>query len=240
MTDNELKVKKQKERSTPYPSITLKDAIVYIEALKKALGKGPYSRESIAQALGHDKLSGPAARKVAALGHYGLVNRNGDVYTMSQLAEDILHPITDEQKIAAIVKAAISPALFTKLIHQFKNQALPSRLDSILLRQGVSSGAAREVVTIFTDTLKFAGLLQNGVVATDFSKVQAIPAKSDALQEEITVVGVSAGQQTYNFNDTGAGWSVTIKSGQPLNSKIKNELAAIGDLLSELNKEESQ
>src|SRR3989338_6655485 len=158
--------KKIRERSTPYPGITLENAISSITNLKKALGKGPYSRMAIAQALGHSKLTGPAVRKVAALSHYGLLERKGDVYTLSSVVLDILDWVTEEKKTSAILKAVKSPALFSKLINQFQGQSLPSRLDSILVREGIGSNAASEVVSIFTENLKYAGLLHNGVITS--------------------------------------------------------------------------
>lgn len=169
--------KSLKERSVAYPSVTLGDAIDFTTKLREALGKGPYSRNEAAKALGHAKLSGPAARKVAALVHYGLLVRSGNAYNQTQLAQDIIMPLSDEQKNEAVVKAVRSPRLFEKLIQKYGGQALPTMLQNVLVREGVSESAANEVVRIFTESIKHAGLLVNGVVST-------VPVFSEEVSEE--------------------------------------------------------
>lgn len=164
MSDEKTKTKQTKDRSVAYPGVPLSHAIDLTAKLREALGKGPYSREEAAKAIGHSRLTGPAARKVAALVHYGLLERSGNTYSQSQLAQDILKPVSDELKNAAIKKAALQPKLFQKLCQKFGGQALPSMLQNILVRERVSEGAADEVVRIFTETMLFAELLVNGVL----------------------------------------------------------------------------
>jgi len=172
MSEPENKKKHTKDRSVAYPGTTLADAIESTRKLRDSLGRGPYSREEAVKALGHAKLSGPAARKVAALVHFGLLKRNGNTYSQSQLAQDILKPLSDEQKEMSIKHAAVSPRLFQKLFQRFDGQALPSMLQNIIIREGVSEGAADEVVRIFTETVRFANILVNGVI-TNVSPVDA-------------------------------------------------------------------
>ncbi|MEX0651891.1 MAG: hypothetical protein WD153_00290 [Candidatus Paceibacterota bacterium] len=164
MSDEKEKTKQTKDRSVAYPGVPLNEAIDFTAKLRDALGKGPYSRDEAARALGHSKLTGPASRKVAALVHYGLLERSGNTYSQSQLSQDILKPMSDELKNEAIRKAAVRPKLFQKLCQRFGGQALPSMLQNILIRERVSEGAANDVVRIFTETMKFAELLVNGVL----------------------------------------------------------------------------
>lgn len=179
MTTEIEKNKSSKERSVAYPSVTLGDAVDFTSKLREALGKGPYSRDEAARALGHVKLSGPAARKVAALVHYGLLVRSGNAYNQTQLAQDILKPLSDEQKTEAVIKAVRSPRLFEKLIQKYSGQALPTMLHHVLIREGISESAANEVSRLFTESIKFAGLLINGVV----SNVPVSNEEDPSLQE---------------------------------------------------------
>ena len=164
MKEQNEKITKKRERSTPYPVLTLEEAIASVRQLKDSFGKGPYAREAIAKAIGHNKLTGPAARKVAALSHYGLLEKNGTAYTVSETTIDILNPVSEEQKKTTLIKSARAPRLFEKLFEQYKGESLPSRLDSILMREGVSESAAKEVVGIFTSTFEYVGLLKHGVL----------------------------------------------------------------------------
>lgn len=164
--NKQQKEKVTKDRSVAYPSITLPDAIELASKLRDGLGKGPYSREEAARAMGHPKLSGPAARKVAALVHYSLLERTGNAYYQTHVAQDILKPLSDDQKTAAIIKAVRSPRLFEKLLQTYSGQALPTMLHNVLIRERVSESASDDVVRIFTESIKFAGIYTNGVVAT--------------------------------------------------------------------------
>lgn len=171
-------VKAKNERSIAYPGIPLGDAIEYNSKLRGSLGKGPYSRQDAAKALGHAKLTGPAARKVAALVHYGLLERSGNTYSQSPLSQDIFQPLSEEQKNLAVKRAAVNPRLFKGLCQKFSGQALPTMLQNIVIREGVSEGAGAEVVRIFKETMTFAGLLMNGVLA-DF------PVLEDSEEQEL-------------------------------------------------------
>lgn len=201
MSDETKKTQKKVDRSVAYPSVTLSDAIEFTRKLREALGKGPYSREEAAKALGHTNLTGPAARKVAALVQYGLLERNGNTYSQSQRAQDILKPLSDESRDAAIQRAAVSPRLFAKLVGKFGGQALPSLLQNIIVRDGVSEGAAEEVVRIFTDTMQTSNLLINGVltkveITEDEDSSEGVPviaqvSSSDAPVRQVAPAPVS-------------------------------------------------
>jgi hypothetical protein len=234
--EKEEKAKKTRERSTPYPGVPLEKAIAMVAEIKVALGKGPYSRTAAAQALGHSTLTGPAARKVAALVHYGLLDRSGgDAYVLGKTVNDILHPISEDQRRGAIALAAVQPKLFSKLIQQYSGQGLPRMLSSILIRDGVSSGAAEEVATIFSETLSYAGLLKNGVISGGVPIVATT--EDTGPSEQVVALAVSPAEQStpvhagYMFSDSGDGWSLTIKAAKPLNSNIRKALIDLTEKL---------
>ncbi len=157
-------IKQTKERSTAYPGFSLKVAIELTAKLRDSLGKGPYSREEAAKAWNHNKLSGTAARKVAALVHYALLARKGNVYYQTQLAQDILMPLSDDQKGVALKIAALSPRLYEKLYERFGGQAVPSLLQNTLVREGINESVAKDVAETFIETMTYANILVNGVL----------------------------------------------------------------------------
>ncbi len=212
MVNNQTQVQKKRERSTSYPGLTLENAIVAVRQLKVGLGKGPYSREAIAKALGHSKLTGPAARKVAALGHYGLLQKDGSAYNLSDITLDILNPISENQKNVALIGAALKPRLFEKLFEQYKGQSLPTMLYSILIREGVSEVATKEVVSIFTTTFEFVGLLKNGVLRAKVQDLEIDTTKvehSESTTKRNEARTPSSPEQTMSFNFPG-GLSLTL------------------------------
>lgn len=244
---NELKSKKSSERSVAYPSVNLETAIELITKLRSALGKTPYSREEAAKAIGYSGISGASARTVAALTHYGLLDRSGNTYSINELAEEIIHPTdeTGELRKQAIIKAARGPKLFESLIVKFQNQSLPTLLENILMREGVSSGAAKEVASIFKETLQYAGILVNGVVKVESAEnISEMSTKSPSLQTPFAPFapfdfGFQNKKQTnkepYIRNESGHGWTLTIKTDAPFNSEIKKKLIDVSELLDQIN-----
>lgn len=162
------------------PTINLSEAIKCIDRLKQQLGKGPYGREEIAKALGHASLSGPASRKIAALMQFGLLDRAGNTYIVSALAERILVPTSNEEKNAAITEAASRPSLYHALISKYNSQALPSMLSNIIVREyGIAESNAAQTVANFKSSLDFAQLMRNGVISSEGFTEQSVADTSD-------------------------------------------------------------
>lgn len=159
--------KKSVNRSTAYPGIPLDKAVEATKQLRDNLGNGPYSRESAATALGYKGVSGASTQKISACVHFGLLTRSGNTYSQSDLADGIYRSLDDEERDESIRIAAQRPALYQKLVGEFSGKALPKMLDNILVRNhGITERVAKEAATIFTQTMEYAGLLQNGVLTT--------------------------------------------------------------------------
>src|SRR3989344_5274936 len=169
VTKTEKKTKR--DRSTAYPAIPLGEAIEYSKKLIAAYPKSQFDRASAATSMGYATLSGASAPKVAALAHYGLLDRKGNAYKNSDLAERILHYSTEEEKAEAILEAVKHPKLFESLIGEYSGRAIPPTLNNILVRQyKISLKVADTVVQIFKDSLEFAGLYSNGIVSESASQ----------------------------------------------------------------------
>lgn len=249
MENQNNKTIKSKERSVAYPALTLENSINLVSKLRSGLGKGPYSREDAIKALGYSGVSGTSARAIASLVHYGLLDRNGNTYSQSNLSEEILYT-TDETGNArkqAIAKAASSPKLFEKIIEKFSNQSLPSLLENILVKEGVSSNSAKEVGLILKETFTFSGILVNGVVVSLPKKILEDNQKDIVFEKSSNTINDISDFQSnknilpqnfYTHNESGNNWGLIIKTGIPLNSEIKLKLISITDLLEKINKKD--
>lgn len=161
------KPKPKKARSSSYPAMSLEKSINGIRLIKDNLGNGPFDRLTAAKALNYASMSGSASQAVAALVHFGLLTRRGDVYQVSTLAEDILTYRDDSERMSAIIRSAQHPKLFSDLISRFGGRSLPAMLDNILVRDhGINERVAGEVKKIFVDSMSYAGYLENGVLKT--------------------------------------------------------------------------
>jgi len=153
------------KRGTANPYVGLEQSIFLVDQLKKAVGRGPFSKDVAAQGLNHQSASGPALGKIAALVHFGLLSRNKNAYSITNLADRILLPVSDEDKAIAIIEAAKKPKLYRQLVEKYQNQALPILLNNILVRDyGINEKRSKNVAKDFIKSLEFAGILDNGVV----------------------------------------------------------------------------
>jgi uncharacterized protein YifE (UPF0438 family) len=223
---------KKRERSVSYPAIPLEEAITLSFELRKALGRGPYSREDAAVALGYKGVSGTSATKIATMTHFGLLTRHGNAYSQSELADRINHPVSEEDRTMAIRESVRTPKLYQDLLEQYLGQALPTHLANILMRKGVGAGVAEDVANNFRISSEFAGLLKNGVVTETPGDSDLSNMAKDANQSNLPSVVqqtkiTDAKKYPYLFNDSGDGWELTIKSGRPLTSTVKKKLVDI-------------
>jgi hypothetical protein len=186
-------LKKPKNRSTAYPGVTLEEAIDAAKTLRNNLGAGPYARESAAVALGYGGINGASSTKIAACAHFGLLIREGNVYKQSELADQILVAITEDERQAGIRVALTKPALYKKLADEYNDKALPKMLDNILVRQhGITERAAKEAASLFIKSADYAGVLVNGVVK--LSQTNAASSQDTTIAD--TAVDTAQGQTT--------------------------------------------
>ena len=113
------------------------------------------------------------------------------------------------------------------------------------MKEGVSNNSAKEAATILRDTIQFAGILVNGVVI-DVLKEDSLESKNDLGNERLnenifdSTDKKQAVFQPHMHNESGNGWSLSIKTGVPLNSEIKRKLIDVTELLGQINNNEQK
>lgn len=150
-----------RERSTAYPSLSLEEAVILAGKVRDALGSGDITRDQISPAIGHEKLTGPAASKIGAIAHYGLLDKGKGTYRISSLATKILSPISEQERVAALQEAALRPTLFAKIYETYlPDGRLPAAIEAIMHREhGVTRDASKTAHENLVDTLVYAGML---------------------------------------------------------------------------------
>lgn len=165
---------KIRKRSSPYPSFDLEQAINGIQMLKSNLGSGAYSSKSMAIALGYKGITGSSAMLISTCVQFGLLSKTGNAYSLSDLSQKILSPLSDDEKKGAILESLMSPSLYAKLFAAYSGQSLPNMLENILTRQyGIMDNAAKKAAETFKKSTEYAGVLKNGILSADFSDVDA-------------------------------------------------------------------
>lgn len=178
------KIKKRK-RSAAYPAVNLVRAIEGVKKLNDGYSEGPYNRETVALGMGYKNLSGASIVKVAALVHYGLLDRTKSSYSLSDLGKRILFSTSDKDERLAIIQAAKSPKLFHTLLKAYTEKSIPSKFSNILIiNHGINKNVANQVAQNFIETMEFSGLLENGVIL-ESALSEDVVMESDLSQKNI-------------------------------------------------------
>lgn len=166
---------KEPSRSRAYPSIDLQEAMTVLLRLIEELGFEENDRDSIARLLGYaNGSSGIGARKIAALVHFGLLQRHGNRYKPTELARSLweaCRPQTEEtrriqveEELRALLRRAfLNPPLFREILDAYRHEgSLPRHLAHALREHGITESAKHEVARILMDSAEYSG-----VVASD-------------------------------------------------------------------------
>jgi hypothetical protein len=152
-----------KLRSRAYPVIPLQESVSLLRSQFEP-GSGPRDRDAIAKALGYTNgKSGIAARKTAALVHFGFLNSKNHQYFLTNLAEEILRAGDEAHYRAALRAAFLSPTLFRTIIHDYERVGrIPRQLALELTRDhGIQDRVADEVAHNFMTSAVYAGILND-------------------------------------------------------------------------------
>lgn len=163
MDSNKQKIQSSGVR---YPMFDMEDAIKLVDTVDKK-GIGKLDLDTLAQAWGCALST--IRHHINSAKHYGLITRDGDLITNTELAKSVCMPISNEEKIQSIQKAFFSCGLYSDLFDRFKGERIPetSILSNIIHREFEISATGKDIVAKnFINSLKFARLAneQDGVI----------------------------------------------------------------------------
>lgn len=178
--------KQTRERSKAYPGCALEDCVRFVGMIKKALGRGTHDRESLAKAMGFSTVSGAVSPKIAALVHFGLMERTGAGYELSELSRSITDFLDDGERRRAIREAFALPTLYQEIIAKFEPDGkIPSQLATHLHRfHGITDAASAQAAEIFISSGRYAGALDefNNITRSELHEAKAMSEPLAAIQ----------------------------------------------------------
>lgn len=159
MVNDIQKEKLPASRSSRFPSLSLPYAISVVSDASRF---GTNITDSHLAGNTSPK-GGTFGRKKASLKYYGLIETEGEKIRITALAEKILRPVNDKEKVEGIREAFLKPELFNKLyISTQKNIPIEiSLLGNILLREyGVQPAGKNEFISTLIKSGIFANLIK--------------------------------------------------------------------------------
>ena len=143
-------------RSPNYPSISLADAVSRLATLFDAIQTHSAPRDVVLEGIGYTKAHGVSLTALSALGKYGLLDREGDDYRISDRGVMLLHPETEDERRTAILEAAAEPRLFADINERFPGGTMnDGLLRSHLIRKGFAPSAIASVLQSYRETHEF-------------------------------------------------------------------------------------
>ena len=146
-----------KIRSPSYPTMSLADAVEAVRKIEGQYRSSDVDRTVAAKLLGYSGITGASASVMAALAHFGLVERAGKGHLrVTARARAILHPQSPAEKRENLFAAALAPDLFRELQERFPDMIPPE--DGVvthLNRQGFNPSAVRPAAKAYLSTLTY-------------------------------------------------------------------------------------
>jgi hypothetical protein len=166
-TQIEATKKIPKQRSEPYPALTLESNLKFVEKIYNAFADSRYiPTEDISKTLGQS--GGAFLIQLSSAVQYGLLEKNYSVgYKPTPLFKKIYKPTPTENVRDSQIEAFCKPPLYSKLIEEYRDKQLPSEagLSNILDRSyGIIGNACAAAAKVFIKNLVFLGLLSDGNV----------------------------------------------------------------------------
>lgn len=144
-------------RSPSYPSISLREAVAAVRKIDAVYRKSPADREHAVKLIGYSSLSGPAAKALAALASFGLVERAGKgELRVTGRASRILHTDDQSERANELASAAIEPPIFQEMQDRWPGIVPPEdAVATYLRRQEFNETAIKPIVKAYLDTVAY-------------------------------------------------------------------------------------
>ena len=227
-------------RSRAHPAISLEEACKDLGKIVEALGDGAHDRNAIATSLGYARGSGAAARRIAALSYYGLLDREEEgLFRPSSIGLALLDSEKDGWNQELLQECFLRPAVFLEVVEKYREKgAVPKLLAFALNRDhGITDSAKHDAATVFLESGAFAGvLLDDNSFTEEFLGFIDDPRKDEPHGASSLLTSVSGGgsageRSRQNFQLSLSGGQATIELPENLTAADLKLLEKIFDLL---------
>lgn len=175
------------------PRNSLADCVLVAQMIHERSG-GAASLEELASHLDYSGThNGAFKARIQAARNFGLVEKNGDKYVITQLAQSILMPHYDWMPKEALVQAFLNIELFKRVYEAYKGKQLPPDFglkNALKTQFGVAPGHVERALSVLMSSADTAGFFntragaKTHLIIPTFNKGSAsVPPKLEAEPE---------------------------------------------------------
>jgi predicted nucleotide-binding protein len=149
-----------------FPTRTLEQALVVIQAIGEKGAAKAMKRLLVADAIGRTPSSSEFKILLSASRWYGLTTgtEKADLISPTDLGLKVIRPTSEEERLAVVVAACLTPELMGRVLRDFNNEKLPDAafLKNTLQRTyDVDSDHSAELAELLILNAKYAGILRS-------------------------------------------------------------------------------
>ncbi len=176
--NNNIKTKKDRNRSPSYPAIDLELATILAKVLYDEIGQSSSNVEVVLGIWGHKPQSGSGLVKLAALKKFGLIEDEGSKdQRRAKLTQLALTIVLDEEKKSvdyykALEEAAMNPVIHQELWNRYSGSIPSDNTLRLMLAKEYqfSERGVKEFIEQFRRTIEFAMMNKSGNIISEEKK----------------------------------------------------------------------
>lgn len=145
------------------PRKNLEQALRVARALRDVLAGGPATWEEIASAMGIGAGTQMNKYYLWSAQAYGLIEKEGDRFSLTEIARKILAPTRPGEDKEAAVRAVLTPIVFSRFFTDYNGSPFPAEehIGNVLeMRYDVPRDRVDQAKTLLTENGMFAGILR--------------------------------------------------------------------------------
>lgn len=160
--DNQTKDSPRSRKSgVRYPKIDLRSSVEIATQIEND-SAGKATIDLIANLLNQSPTSSSITGKIAAMGQFGLIDKEGELFVITDLAKKIIYKIDDEQHEKNLKQAFFSSQIYSDAYKRLKGKFVPKNeiLRNILIQEfKISSATAENAVKTLLDSATYANIM---------------------------------------------------------------------------------
>lgn len=179
---------KKRERSRLYPRYHLEHAVEFARQIHDLGGSG-ISKEAVAGKIGKATNNSTFVGRISSAKQFDLVTLESGNLSVTERAERIFLPKSEEDKSQALLEAFSSPPFYGDLISHYRGKTIPDKdsLANLLVHDFQIKHAARHTAAAnFLHSAKYIGAIDNGILVLHQTNVQGedqATADTESLKE---------------------------------------------------------